>query len=213
MRCLLQSRVLDGVNILASALAAEMGAQKTIARVDSPAFFLDQTGFERGLLKTTALACAPRLVSYEMVRSFRSQYVNQVRDYAENAADTWSAVSVSKLHRDFTDSLSDTEDLVNHGICGVVRDGEFYALGEIAGIYESDVAVILSPHSQFSDSLETLSHRKVSEKVVVIGGGDVGSELAHIMSTDGHDVTVIDINRRQCEILSRKTCRHHCGTR
>ena len=193
----------DGVNILASALAAEMGARKTIARVDSPSFFIDQTGFERGLLKTTALACAPRLVSYEMVRCFRSQYVNQVRDYAENAL-TLSAVSVSKLHRDFTDSLNDVENLMDHGVCGVVRDGEFFGLSEIGGIYESDVAIILCPHSNFSNSLATLSQNKIAEKVIVIGGGDVGSELANIMSTDGHKVTVIDINRKQCEVLAER---------
>ena len=193
----------DGVNILASALAAEMGAKKTIARVDSPNFFMDQTGIERGLLKTTALACAPRLVSFELVRNFRSQYVNQISNYAENAL-TLTAVSVAKLHRDFTEGLSDTDRLFEKGVCGVIRDADYFNLSEVGGLYESDVVIMLTPHSQFASSLESLSQNKVSEKVIVVGGGDVGGELANLMQLDGHQVTLIDINRKQCEVLSER---------
>src|SRR5690606_24293194 len=58
----------DHTNLLAAALAADMGAQLTVARVDDPKFYLAPSGVERGLLGTHALLCASRLVSEELLR-------------------------------------------------------------------------------------------------------------------------------------------------
>ncbi|MDZ4166790.1 MAG: NAD-binding protein [Coriobacteriia bacterium] len=38
-------------------------------------------------------------------------------------------------------------------------------------------------------------------KVVIVGGGKVGSNLALMMGREGHDVTLVEIDRDKCTVL------------
>ena len=51
----------DNTNLVITSLASELGAKRTVARVDAPAFFATKGGIERDVLGSFAIVCASRL--------------------------------------------------------------------------------------------------------------------------------------------------------
>ncbi|MBL4683554.1 MAG: NAD-binding protein, partial [Nannocystaceae bacterium] len=58
----------DTVNVAAAALAADMGALRSVARVDDPGFYETKAAHESQVLGIHAVLCASRLVAAELLR-------------------------------------------------------------------------------------------------------------------------------------------------
>jgi trk system potassium uptake protein TrkA len=69
-------------------------------------------------------------------------------------------------------------------------------------VYSSDLLVIVGPHASYAEARRKILLEENDHSVFVIGGGDVGGELALLLAQDGLSVTVIEISRSRCETLA-----------
>ena len=61
----------DQANLVAAALARQLGARYAAARVDDPTFYDTALAIERGILGIDAILCAARLAASEILRLLR----------------------------------------------------------------------------------------------------------------------------------------------
>jgi len=193
----------DETNLVAAGLAAELGARRTAARVDDPDFFDSHSGVERGVLGIHLILCASRLVCDELIRlvqRLESAYVGQ---FAGNgvqvvlASVNGSRRALGRAPRDV--DLGDRVDVV-----GVVRDGSLRAPHAVDRL-EDDDALLLSGTPEHVLSATVLireaSHR---QRAIVVGGGDVGSQVAERLSRTADRVMLVEHDACRCEELAQE---------
>lgn len=190
----------DDTNLVITSLANSMGAKRSVARVDAPEFFLTPSGVERGVLGSFAIVCASRLVSAELLRLVRKIEMPYVENFSSNAI-TVAMVEVTEDCRYLEKAGSDV-DLGKHAkVIGVFRDGELRRSFDLAHLYNGDKILIASRLEKLPIAMRRLVQIP-GKKAVIIGGGDVGYQLAKSLQEVENRLTVIDVDRRRCEFLA-----------
>ena len=190
----------DDANVVGAALAASLGAQRTVARVDAPAFYRTQAGLETGVLGIHSLLCAARLVSEELRRLVTGLDAQYVGNFCGNAVQV-CAVAI----RDTSTTCGVLPSAIklpnNVNLLGVLRDGFLRAPVDV-GPLEIDDTVLLSG----APSSVLVGARQVGgatgRRSVIVGGGDVGFQLARMLSETERHVQIIEQDRTRCEFLS-----------
>ena len=192
----------DDTNLVITSLANSMGAKRTVARVDAPEFFMTNGGIERGVLGSFAIVCASRLVSAELLRLVRKIEMPFVENFSSNSI-TVAMVEVTEACRYLEKAGSDV-DLGKHAkVIGVFRDGELRRSFDLAHLYNGDKILIASKLEKLPIAMRRLVQIP-GKKAVIIGGGDVGYQLAKSLQEVENRLTVIDVDRRRCEFLADK---------
>ena len=190
----------DDTNLVITSLANSMGAKRTVARVDAPGFFMSHGGIERGVLGSFAIVCASRLVSAELLRLVRRIEMPYVENFSSNSI-TVAMIEVNEDCRYLEKSGADV-DLGKHAkVIGVFRDGELRRSFDLAHLYNGDKILIASKLEKLPIAMRRLVQIP-GKKAVIIGGGDVGYQLAQSLQEVENRLTVIDIDRRRCEFLA-----------
>ena len=190
----------DHVNVVAAALAAELGAAMTVARVDDPKFYRSASGVERGLLGISALLCASRLVSEELLRqvtlaasSFSASFFDgrfQVTALRLKAGDRLLGRAPDSLH--FSDAT----------LAAVLRDGLVRPREELAQLEIDDELLLSGAPASVLSLLRELGGGP--GRAVIVGGGDVGTQLAATLCDVEQRVQVIEVSRERCDYLARE---------
>lgn len=190
----------DNTNLVIASLANSLGAKRTVARVDAPEFFMTPSGIERGVLGSFAIICASRLVSAELLRLVRRIEMPYVENFSSNSISV-AMIEVTENCR-FLDRSGSDVDLGKHAkVIGVFRDGELRRTMDIAHIYTGDKILFASKLEKLPIAMRRLVQIP-GKKAVIIGGGDVGYQLAKSLQEVENRLTVIDIDRRRCEFLA-----------
>jgi trk system potassium uptake protein len=191
----------DAVNVAAAVMAKAAGVGRTIARVDDPGFYHGQEGLERDVAGIDACICASRLVGRELLRLVSSV------DVGFSASLGGGTAHVALLGLDETSPLrgespaklrSRNEAVVR----AVLRGGTLRATHEVETLEEADrVLVVGSPLAV--TALVQRSRTSARSRVALIGGGDVGLQLANLFATLVDDVRLIESSRARCEDLAQ----------
>ncbi len=192
----------DDTNLVITSLANSLGAKRTVARVDAPEFFMTTGGIERGVLGSFAIVCAARLVSAELLRLVRQTDLPFVENFSSNSISV-AMVEVTENCRYIEKSGSDVDLGKSAKVIGVFRDGELRRCADLAHLYNGDKILFASK----LDKLPIAMRRLVQipgKKAVIIGGGDVGYQLAKSLQEVENRLTLIDVDRRRCEFLADK---------
>ncbi len=190
----------DNTNLVIASLAGQMGAKRTVARIDAPEFFMTTGGIERNVLGTFAIVCASRLVSAELLRLVRKIDMPFVENFSSNSI-SLALIEVRENFRYMEKPASDLDIGKNCKVIGVFRDGELRHCLDIAHVYNGDKILVAA-------KLEKLPvvHRRLvqvpGKKAVIIGGGDVGYQLAKSLQGVENRLTIIDVDRKRCEFLA-----------
>ncbi len=190
----------DNTNLVITSLASAMGAKRTVARVDAPEFFLTTGGIERNVLGSFAIVCASRLVSAELLRLVRKIDKPFVENFSSNSI-TVALIEISEKCKFIEKSGSEIDLGKNGKIIGVFRDNEMKPCSEIAHLYHGDRLLVASKLEKLPLISRTLS-QSTGKKAVIIGGGDVGYQLAKSLQGVEERLTIIDIDRKRCEFLA-----------
>ena len=194
---------IDEVNMVSAALVREMAVKKSVARVDAPAFYLNPRGVDRNVLGVSAILCASRLVSSELRRRVRQLDCDFIGNFALNSIN----VGVGEVADGFRHLDKEPHDIElgrHTRLVGVIREGAYRRLDEITRVYEGDRLLVSGSAEAFGMALRRLSDRFGGKRTVIIGGGDVGFQLAQGIKAEAGKVMVVDINRRRCESLSEE---------
>ena len=190
----------DDTNLVITALASQLGATRTIARVDAPAFLATNGGIERDVLGTSAIVCASRLVSAELLRLVRRIDMPFVENFSSNSISV-ALIEVTENCRHIEKAGSDIELGKGAKVIGIFRDGELRRPIDLAHLYNGDKILVTCPLKKLPVVMRRLV-QVPGKKAVIIGGGDVGYQLATALEEVENRLTVIDIDRRRCEFLA-----------
>jgi trk system potassium uptake protein TrkA len=92
-------------------------------------------------------------------------------------------------------------------IIGIIRDDKFLIPKKNNDIKKNDKIYVIINSSQMSDTLEVFGHHeKVSKKILIVGGGNIGFNLAKILeeSQDAVRVKIIEKNKNRAEFLANE---------
>jgi trk system potassium uptake protein TrkA len=90
-------------------------------------------------------------------------------------------------------------------IMGVIRNDKFIILKKNDVMLQNDKAYLIINSSQMSDTLHAFGHNeKISNKILIIGGGNIGFNLAKNLeeSFDSVRVKIIEKNKERAEFIA-----------
>ena len=94
---------------------------------------------------------------------------------------------------------------LNAIIMGVIRDDKFIVLKKNDIMLKEDKAYVVINASQMKDTLNAFGHNeKISNKILIIGGGNIGFNLAKNLeeSFDSARVKIIEKNKERAELIA-----------
>ncbi len=94
---------------------------------------------------------------------------------------------------------------LNANIMGVIRDDKFVVLKKNDIMLKDDKAYVVINASQMKDTLIAFGHNeKISNKILIIGGGNIGFNLAKNLeeSFDSARVKIIEKNKERAEFIA-----------
>ena len=94
---------------------------------------------------------------------------------------------------------------LNANIIGVIRDEKFVVLKKNDIMLKNDKAYVAINASQMKDTLIAFGHNeKISNKILIIGGGNIGFNLAKNLeeSFDSARVKIIEKNKERAELIA-----------
>ncbi len=193
----------DHANLVGAALAAELGAPMTVARVDDPKFYRHGSGVERGVLGVSALLCASRLVSEELLRQVSGLSAGFSANFADGSLQvtTMPVRAGDKLVGKAPASLS----FGSVSLGGVVRDAAVRSPAEVAQLEPDDELVLSGAPAHVLSVLRELGQGPL--RAVIVGGGDVGTQLAQALIGVERRVQLLEVHRDRCEYLARELAR------
>ena len=95
--------------------------------------------------------------------------------------------------------------LLDANIMGVIRDDKFVVLRKTDIMLKDDRAYVIINASQLKDTLNAFGHNeKISNKILIIGGGNIGFNLAKNLeeSFDSARVKIIEKNKERAELIA-----------
>jgi trk system potassium uptake protein TrkA len=191
----------DTVNLVCAALSRTMGTAQTVARVDDPSFFATALGFERAVLGIDAVLCASRLVSVELLRMLagvRAQHVIPAAAGLVHVA-THALGEDSPLLRSRGRATNWPE-----AIGAVVRGGHLRPVAEVEHAELGDVVVICGTPMTVLGVLHDLTPASGSVRTTIVGGGDVGEQLARLLGPRDLLDRLIERDRARCQELAEQ---------
>ena len=189
----------DPANLACAALSVDLGAASAVARVDDPDFYDLHTGIERGLLGVDVM-CASRLVSNELLRRVSQTHARFVTAVAGGAHEV-AGFRIDGASRLLGKSPGSIKLRAGCRVVAVWRGSVVRPAHEIQRIDVDDTLVFVGPAVIVPGALHDLNPKGAGRSVIV-GGGEVGAQVAEVLAETERDVRVIDSDRARCEALA-----------
>ena len=191
----------DETNIVAAGLAAALGAKRVVARVDDPEFYESVGGVEHGVLGVHSLVCASRLVCDDLIRLVARVDADYVGHFAGNA------VNVTLLPVGASCPLLGqpaSQLRLSRGVraAAILRDRQLRRLPEVDTIELDDALVLTGTSTDVLRATLELQTQRAARRAVVVGAGDVGTQLARRLRLVGESVVLIEQDRERCEVVA-----------
>lgn len=195
----------DAVNVAAAVMAKAAGVGRTIARVDDPGFYHGQEGLERDVAGIDACICASRLVGRELLRLVGSV------DAGFSASLGGGTAHVALLGIDEASPLrgesparlrSRGQGAEGSVLRAVLRGGVLRATHEVEALDEGDRLLLVGSPLAVT-ALVRRNRTSGRDRVALVGGGDVGLQLANMFATLVGDVRLVERGRARCENLAQ----------
>lgn len=191
----------DEVNLVAAIAGKNLGADRTIARLQGSELEDREEGVYHGLLGIDVVVNPRILVASEIAKVARSHGALDVLGLAGNRLELvqLELPAHSKvLHKPLAQLTLPKPSLV----AAVVRDGDLFVPGGSDVLLPGDRAYLIG-HAGRMERLENLfCGGTEAAKVFVVGGGEIGQSAARTMSASGMDVVVLEKNRATAERLA-----------
>jgi trk system potassium uptake protein TrkA len=192
----------DSINLLSAALARELGAARTVARVDDPSFYEGDRGIEVGVLGIEASLCASRLVGVELLRMLAGIRARQVLPCAAGLVQIASHVigeDSPLLTRSRARATSWPEP-----VRAIVRAGQLRPVVEVEHAELGDIALLAAGPLALLELLHQLTPAAGELRSTIVGGGYVGLQLATLLAPRNLLDRLIERDRPRCWALAEQ---------
>ncbi|NMA94603.1 MAG: Trk system potassium transporter TrkA [Clostridiales bacterium] len=195
----------DEANALICSLAKKLGCAKTIARIRNPEYMqqLDFIKAQMGIdliinpdLATAMVIERYLLKSYGFYSDYFASGKVEMMDFNIHSNDDFVGKDIKDL-KGFDDLL----------ITAISRKGELIIPNGSTKLMRDDIIYIIGNCNEIrkiSDSFGDGHRQKAVERVVILGGGNIGYYLADRLSKEGVLVTIIEKSNAVCKNLTEK---------
>lgn len=194
------------VNMLSALRAKELGAKRTIARVNNPAYFDDERGIISDVMGIDLLINPNALIALEMHKIVRSSSAIAVEDFADNRIEMIQ-FPITEKSFGVNQSIKDIRLPDNTLIAALIRDHEEIIVpGGKDQILAGDELLVVGRIEQIP-KVEKLFNRQRSrytKRVIIVGGSQVGALVAAALVQDNIEVILMDKDLQRCRELSRE---------
>lgn len=194
----------DAVNALASAIADKFGIARKIARVRSLELFDQHTMLNARDMKIDLIIHPEELTAQEIVRLIKIRSGNVIIDIAEGQMEVLS----TRVHEDapwahkILREISQIHSEFPFRIVSIARGIKTMMPGGDHEILPGDQVFILANSRNLPSLMElTGIDRHRHQKVMILGGGLIGSRVAQLLE-DSFEVTLIEKEADRAEELS-----------
>jgi trk system potassium uptake protein TrkA len=191
----------DSDNMLSAALAKTLGVEVVVARVDAPAFYSSPGAVEAGVIGVDVVVCATWLATSSLVNLLLGVSVPYSRSFAFNAV----RVALFEIAPGAPlDGKPLTAAEVGHDAraVAVVRDGFLRPPTYVARLDAGDRVLIAGRGLHVLDAWHRIMSLPASRRALIVGGGDVGAQLAATLGPRISRVEVIEKDAAQAEALA-----------
>lgn len=191
----------DEVNLIAALMGRQLGAKKTIARIQGNEWARTRQGVRYGLLGVDVTINPSVLVAQELVKVARSHGAVEVIDLAQDRIELVQVQMTEAsrfLHRPLS-SLPLPKDTL---IAAIVRDGELFVPGGADVVLPEDRIYLLGRPSDIHDAEDLFTTKREARRACIAGGGVTGEMVARSLAEEGAHVMIIESSRERAEQLS-----------
>ena len=191
----------DADNVVAASLAKVVGAKLSVARVDDPGFFRQGAAVETGVLGIDAALCKPRLATSQLVERMLSTSFTLVDSFALYGVRA-GLIAASRAPSVVGRSPEALDLPAGVAIEGVVRDGYLRVPSDVPRLSAEDQLLVVGSPLPFLDLWLELDEGVVHERTMIVGGGEIGAEIARRLGRRIDRVELVETDRARATELS-----------
>jgi trk system potassium uptake protein TrkA len=193
----------DEVNLVAAMVGKDLGASRTIARLQGREFDHGDAGVHYDMLGIDMIVNPLILVAQELTEIARSHGANDVQGLAANRVELVQVELPARskvLHKPLA-KLSLPADCL---VAAVVRDRELFVPGGSDVLLPGDRVYVIgqSGHMEHVEDMLTGGHE--ATRVCIVGGGVVGEVLARNLAAQDVEVLLIEKNLDKARMLGEE---------
>jgi len=193
----------DEANILTALIAKNQGAKKVIARVDSSEYLPGTRGFYHGLYGIDLVISPEILSAVEINKLAKYLGANFIEEFADDK------VTLMQLTQQAKEGVTDIplaelelpEDLL---VAAIIRDKKLIIPSGDTRLKEGDKISIIGKTEAIENGTDFFctKSRISAEKVVLLGGGEIGFSVAKFLEEQNISVVLIEWNKSRCQTLA-----------
>jgi trk system potassium uptake protein TrkA len=194
----------EDVNILTAVIGKQLGAKKTIARVDNPEYIDPASNINFTTIGIDSLIYPSELAITEIIWLIKQANARNVFEF-ENGKLSMIEMTIKEDAPVVNKTVSEVAKMYPHihfRIVAIVRNvNTIIPTGENT-LRKHDLVFIIADTQAIEDIITMTGHKKIIIKdIMILGGGKLGSKAAKSLG-DNYSVKLIDSNRKKCSQLA-----------
>lgn len=193
----------DETNLLAAHGAKSLGAKKVIARVSSREYLDGDSGTYDDILGIDLVICPQILSAKEITKLVKSVGAVMVETFADNRVELIQ-LALNEQLKVVGKQLKDLAMPDDALVAAILRDGRLIIPSGEDEILLNDEVLVIGKIEAIPEVEELFGkkHRGKAEKVIIVGGGDIGFSVASALGGEEIEVTLIEKDADRCKFLS-----------
>ena len=190
----------DEINLVGALFGKKLGAKRTVARIQGTEYTGDDRGVHQDLLGIDVVINPRILIAQEIAKIARSHGALDVLGLVDNQVELVQMRLPEKskmLHKSLSSLSIPKETLV----VAVVREDELFVPGGSDVLLPGDRIYVIGRAGQMEAVEDLFTGGKEATRIFLVGGGVVGTTIAHCMEDAGIDVVILEKNRERAEKL------------
>jgi trk system potassium uptake protein TrkA len=196
---------LDEVNIFTALIAKKLGANKAIARVDSREYLPETQGSFQELFGIDLVISPEILSAIEISKLIGHMGATFIAEFADGKVELMQLVHKKKAGITGVplQKLNTPPDLL---LSGIIRNNELIIPSGGTVLKDGDKVFIIGKKESIEEGSRYFGRSKETgaEKVVVLGGGEIGFSVAKLLEAMDISVVLIEWNEERCKFLSEE---------
>ncbi len=192
------------INITACMLAKQLGAKKTIARIDNPEYLLPLNKSSFYNMGIDSLIYPEKLAAREIVNLLNETGTSEVFNFYGGKL----SLFVIKLEEDapiigkkLRDVSVNNKDLVFRAVA-LTRNNETLIPGPDAVFQDGDLVYVITNQKGVSEMMEYSGTKRLSSnKIMILGGSQMGVRAAQILERNA-SIKIVEIQRDKSQHLA-----------
>ena len=193
----------DETNVLICLMAKNLGCGRVAARVRNPEY-ANQIGFFKEQLGVDFITNPELDMALDVARYILRGYSAHMESFAGGKVGLFD-VPMQTLPHLVGKRLQDIDEFKQILVAALHRDGEVVIPSGATQLEEQDILYLIGRRetlTSFSRGLSLIGERRVTRKVMILGGGRAGFYLAQRLLASGLIVKVIEQSEERCNYLA-----------